>query len=228
MRYSVIIPAGGSSQRFGTGNKLFQLLQGKPVFLHAVEQFRKFAEDQDIVIPVHQEFMEETGELLNRFLPGNRIRITSGGKDRTHSVINALELISPDCDLIAVHDAARPLISEKTIQAVYDAAAVHGAAAAARKSTNTLKRSCDDGTITSQGIDRESVWEIETPQTFRTELLRNALQQAAAEGVSFTDDSAAVEHFANCRTYPVIPNEINLKITHFQDIALAEALLRLR
>lgn len=227
MRYSAIIPAGGASQRFNSGNKLFQILNGKPVFLHSVEQFRAFAADEDIVIPVNKAFKTEMQEILERFLPGNHIKVVEGGADRTHSVINALSHLSADCDLIAVHDAARPLISKKTIQKVYEAAAVHGAAAAARKATNTLK-TCSDGLLSAEGIDRETVWEIETPQTFHAELLRNALQKAFDTGRSFTDDSAAVEFFCQCKTCPVIPDEINLKITHFRDLSLAEALFQLR
>ena len=227
MRYSAIIPAGGSSSRYSAGNKLFQILNGKPVILYAVIQFRKFCRDQDIVIPVHKDFLSQTNDLLSEYLPGNKIQLVPGGADRTRSVLNAVESLSPGCDLTAVHDAARPLIREETILSVYNAAEIHSAAAAARPVTNTLKQ-IEGGLLSSGSIRRETIWEIETPQTFLTDLLRKSLQKTVSENLSFTDDSAAVEYFSGIKTFPVQPEEINLKITHFSDFSLADALIKLQ
>ena len=228
MKYSAIIPAGGSSTRYGSGNKLFETLNGIPVFLHAVILFRRFCNDRYIVIPVHQDHKNSLLELLNQFIPGHTITVVNGGSDRTRSVLNAIDALPHDCDLTAVHDAARPLIRQETIQAVYEAAAVHSAAAAARKVTSTLKLADENGMLTAGNINREFIWEIETPQTFRTELLRRALQETVSRNLSFTDDTAAVERFCGIRTTPIQPEEVNLKITRFSDLALAEALLKSR
>ena len=172
--------------------------------------------------------MGQLQEFLDQFCPGNTIRVVQGGCDRTRSVLNALEALPTDSDLTAVHDAARPLICTSTIEKVYLAAEKHSVAAAARRSTNTLKLIDADGRLISGKIDRDLVWEIETPQTFRTELLRHALRNTVAENLSFTDDTAAVETFCGIRTVPVQPDEINLKITLNSDLALAEALLKSR
>ena len=223
MKYSAIIPAGGSSIRYGQGNKLFQLLNRKPVFLYAVEQFRFFCEDQYIVIPVHKDQKNELLDLMNKYIPGHSITVVQGGIDRTRSVLNSLEALPVNSDLTAVHDAARPLIRRATIEAVYNAAEQHSAAAAARPVTSTLKMIDDSGFLSAGKIKREFMWEIETPQTFRTELLRHALRETTARNLSFTDDTAAVEQFCGIRAYSVQPDEINLKITH-----PAEALLKLR
>ena len=227
MIYSAIIPAGGSSTRYGNGNKLFQILNGKPVFIHAVEQFRFFCQDNFIAIPVHKDHKTELQELLEQYIPGHQITVVTGGADRTRSVLNALEALPEESVLTAVHDAARPLIRRATIQAVYDAAEQHSAAAAARQVTSTLKLAGNDGLLTAGDINRELMWEIETPQTFRTELLRHALRMTVAENISFTDDSAAVERFCKIRTFPVQPEEVNLKITRLSDLSLAEALTKL-
>lgn len=228
MKYSAIIPAGGSSTRYGQGNKLFEILDGKPVILHAVEQFRLFCDDNYIVIPVHKDHKVQLLEILNKNLPGHHITVVNGGTDRTRSVLNAMDALPSDSDLTAVHDAARPLIRSCTIQAVYDAAGIHSAAAAARPVTSTLKRIDDAGLLSAGGIKRELIWEIETPQTFRTELLSHALRETVSRGLSFTDDTAAVEEFSGIKAFPVQPEEINLKITRAADLALAEALLKIR
>lgn len=228
MKYSAVIPAGGYSTRYGHGNKLFELLNGKPVLIHAVEQFRLFCEDHFIVIPVHADYKTALTEILDRYLPGNNITVVTGGSDRTRSVLNAVNALPGNCDLTAVHDAARPLIRVTTIKAVFDAAEKYSAAAAARRVTSTLKQADENGFLSAGNINRDFMWEIETPQTFRTELLRKALQETVAKNLSFTDDTAAVERFCNIKTYPVQPDEINLKITRFSDLALAEALLKSR
>jgi len=228
MKYSAVIPAGGSSSRYGHGNKLFQLLRGKPVFLYAVEQFLPFTGEDHLVIAAAADAMPMMQELLSRYLPGKNLRIVQGGTDRTRSVLNALEALPADSGLTAVHDAARPLIRQETIRSVYEAAERFSAAAAARKVTSTIKLCDENGLLSAGGLDREFMREIETPQTFRTELLLEALRKAVAEGISFTDDTAAVEHFCGIRAFPVQPEEINLKITKYSDHALAEALLALR
>lgn len=228
MKYSAIIPAGGSSTRYGNGNKLFELLNGKPVFIHAVEQFRTFCEDRYIVIPVHKDYKSDLLALMEQYLPNHRIFVVEGGSDRTRSVLNAMEALPLDSTLTAVHDAARPLICRATIKAVYEAAEQYSAAAAARRVTSTLKQADSNGLLTAGNIDREYMWEIETPQTFRTELLFQALRETVAQNLSFTDDTAAVERFCDIRTFPVQPDEINLKITHLSDLALAESLLNSR
>ena len=228
MIYSAIIPAGGSSTRYGNGNKLFEILNGKPVFIHAVEQFRFFCKDCHIVIPVHRDHKSALMDLLDQYIPGQKITVVTGGADRTRSVLNAMEALPSECDLTAVHDAARPLIQRDTIKAVYDAAEQYSAAAAARRVTNTLKQSDDAGFLTAGNINRDMIWEIETPQTFRRSLLLHALRETVAHNTSFTDDTAAVERFCGIRAYPVQPAEINIKITRHSDLALAEALIKIR
>ena len=226
MIYSAVIPAGGSSTRYGNGNKLFEHLNGKPVFIHAVEQFRFFCQDDFIVIPVHKDYKSALQDLLDQYIHGNRISVVTGGTDRTRSVLNAVEALPEESVLTAVHDAARPLIRRNTIQAVYEAAERHSAAAAARRVTSTLKLADHEGLLTAGGVNREFMWEIETPQTFRTDLLRHALRKTVAENKSFTDDTAAVECYCGIRTFPVQPEEVNLKITRLSDLPLAEALLK--
>ena len=167
-------------------------------------------------------------DLLAQYMPGTDICLVPGGFDRTRSVLNALEAMPEGAELTAVHDAARPLIEQKTIGAVYQAAELHSAAAAAGKIVNTLKLCDENGLLTAGGLDRERMREIETPQTFRTDILMTALRKTVEKGLSFTDDTAAVEYFCGIRAVPVQPEEINLKITRYSDHALAEALLRLR
>lgn len=159
--------------------------------------------------------VEETGVLV-RFAPG--------GSERHDSVAAGLAAVDPAASLVAVHDGARPLVSVDDLRRVVAEARGCGAASLAHPVVETLKRADEDGAV-SEGVDRDGLWAMETPQVFDIGLLRDAYAAALARGETLTDEVSAVQG-AGRSVRLVASTSVNLKITHPQDLALAEAWLR--
>ena len=222
----VILPAGGTSTRFGNTNKLLCELNGMPVFCHAVRRFLQLLPAERIAISVNRNFREDFEYQLERNFPGKRFRIVNGGRNRTESVLHALELFAEEKPLYAaVHDAARPLLSRSLAEETFRMCGEHGAALAARKMTDTVKQIGADGLLSSKGVDRETLWTVETPQIFLYSDLLAATRRANAEQRAFTDDAAAVEYYLGRKVFPVENRGVNLKITHQTDLELARQYL---
>ena len=147
-----------------------------------------------------------------------------GGENRHNSVSNGLALLSETCQFVAVHDGARPLISQRQIAATLEAARTHGAASSARKVTDTVKRATSEQFI-SETVDREDLWLMETPQIFAKSKLLEAYQKVTDNDTLVTDEVSALQ-LIGVPTY-LVPNPTpNLKITFPEDLALAEILLK--
>ena len=148
----------------------------------------------------------------------------AGGVHRQDSVqAGLLELVGSRVDRVAVHDAARPLITPKQIERLLDACRIHGAAALAEPITDTLKRGDKEGFVCG-GVDRSELYAMQTPQVFSRDLLVRAYQWVVAEGVSVTDEVSAVEHLG--AKVLLVPNdEFNIKITYPRDLVLAQSFL---
>ena len=149
--------------------------------------------------------------------------ITKGGDKRTHTVQAGLCEISAEADVVLIHDAARPLVREEHIREVIQNVIQHGAAALGVPAKNTIKQVDADGFITAT-LDREYVWEVQTPQGFRPGLIRDAYARAEADGVSGTDDCFIAER-SGIPIKMVRGEYDNLKITTPEDLAVAEQLL---
>jgi len=145
------------------------------------------------------------------------VLLADGGAERYLSVANGLAAVSPTAKLIAVHDAARPLVSQVDILATIAAAKTHGAASLARRVTETLKRSDNDG-FTLSPVSRENLWFIETPQIFRTDLIRSAYEHILKENLSVTDETSALETIS-VKTQLIASTSPNPKITTPADLA---------
>jgi 2-C-methyl-D-erythritol 4-phosphate cytidylyltransferase len=220
MKVSVIIPAAGASTRYGGKvSKIFELLKGRAVFLRSLELFV----NRDDVCQVQLVVSPEDEPTMRERFGGNLgfmgVSLVVGGADRTASVRNALANVSPEADLVCVHDGVRPCVSTVWIDEVFAAAAKSGAAILAVPLHGTLKR-VDQGKIT-QTLDRGGLWEAQTPQIFRRELLIRAYEKAPA---SATDDAALVEALGESVT--VVRGDVrNLKITTPHDLAVAAAVV---
>ena len=221
---ALILPAGGSSTRFGQGNKLLCPLKGMPVFCHSIRKFGEVIPFRNMILPVNAGFRKEFREILDQYFPGNEISITVGGASRTESVLNALKALPGDMEYVAVHDAARPLADAALFRRCVEACRLHGAALAAHRVVDTIKEIGKAGLLSSGNIERGKLWAVETPQIFRFPELFEATSRAVEGGLAFTDDAAAVEHFCGRRAFPVENPECNLKITHAADLVLAERL----
>ena len=169
-------------------DKLAALLHGKPVLAHSLQAFL----DCDAITEILVICPPERFDLIDQKTFTKPVRRIDGGAERHLSVANGLAAASHNAELIAVHDAARPLVSQADILATIDAAKTHGAASLARRVTETLKRTDDSG-LTSSSVSRENLWFIETPQIFRTELIQSAYANVIKEGITVTDETSALE-----------------------------------
>ncbi len=221
--FAVILPAAGKSSRFNDPHhkKPFALLDGRPVWLHVAERFvgrADVAQTLLVISPEDREYFEDKYAASAALLG---IEVIDGGKERSDSVICALERVRSDVEFVAVHDAARPCIIPAWIDAVFAAAEKHGAAMLGCPVTATLKK-VSHGKI-DQTVSREHLWEGQTPQVFRREQLLAAYAKLA--GRSATDDAQVME-FAGHTIHMVHATSLNIKITTQEDLRLASAILK--
>lgn len=181
---------------------------------------RACPEIAEIVLVVAPEDVERARWLLFRPDGDKPERVVAGGATRTESVRLGIQEASPESDLVVVHDGARPLVTPELVARCLAAAAVHGAVVAALPATDTVKQADGEGVVTAT-LDRSQLWLAQTPQVFRRRLLEAALEAAAAQGASGTDDASLVERLGHpVHLVPGDPD--NLKVTWPEDLARAE------
>lgn len=222
--FAVILPAAGKSSRFRDQHfkKPFAPLERRPVWMHAAEKFAGRSDVAQTLLVISAEDREDFDERYggNAALLG--IEVVPGGADRSESVANALARVKPEIEYVAVHDAARPCIAEEWIDAVFDAARKSGAAILAIPVCGTLKRMGPNHS-TSETVARNDLWEAQTPQVFRRELLVDAYARRGT--FPATDDAQLVERLGHKVT--LVPGSaMNLKITTRDDLKLAAAVLK--
>jgi 2-C-methyl-D-erythritol 4-phosphate cytidylyltransferase len=222
---TAIIVAAGSSQRMGF-DKLFALLEDKPVVVHTVQAFEHAECVDEIILVGRDDRLTELRELIGRAAFKKVRHIISGGIHRQDSVQAGLNLLGPAIRYVAVHDAARPLITGEQIARVLAGCRIHGAAALAEPITETLKRA-DEECFVCGGVDRAGLYAMQTPQIFTRDLLIEAYKTVAAKKLSITDEVSAVEQL-DAKVLLVPSDEFNLKITYPRDLALAQAFLKRR
>ena len=219
---SAIIVAAGSSTRVGF-DKLFAILAGRPVIEYSIEAFERTRCVDEIIVVGRETTMDSLRPLITQF---QKLRVVlPGGNRRQDSVRAGLDAISKT-DFIAVHDAARPLITAKEIERVFAAAVEHGAAALAVPVRETLKIA-DSNQCVIGSIDRENVFAMQTPQIFARKILVEAYNRVAKDSFAITDEVSAVQH-AGGQAMIVRAEDHNPKITFPNDLALAELILRTR
>ncbi|HZE13476.1 MAG TPA: 2-C-methyl-D-erythritol 4-phosphate cytidylyltransferase [Chthoniobacterales bacterium] len=222
---SAIIVAAGSSQRMGF-DKLLALLGDKPVLAHTIKAFERTESVREIILVARAERVDEFEGLVRQNGFQKVGEVIPGGEQRHDSVRAGLKRLKQDTTFVAVHDAARPLVTPEQIERVYKLARAHGGAALAEPITNTLKRANKDCVVTG-GAPRENLYGMQTPQIFARDLLEKAYAAIAADNRSVTDEVSAVEHFG--AKVVLLPNEEwNVKITYPRDLLLAQAVLARR
>lgn len=217
---AAIIVAAGSATRMGGTDKITAQLGGMPVICRTLEAFDHAPQVDEIIVVARPEQLD-TICALSAAYPKVRL-VVPGGADRMQSVMNGLREISPQTALVAVHDGARPLVSDEIIANTIAKAAKFGAAAPAIAVKDTIKVS-STGAVEATP-DRKTLHAVQTPQVFDADLLRGALASAQKNGLPLTDDCSAVEALG----MPVQltdGSEENLKITIPLDLVLAEAIL---
>lgn len=217
-----VIVAAGSSRRMGGENKLLLEIDGVPVLARTLSAFQKCAAIRDIVLVCREQDIMPYTELAKAFSIDKLCTVTRGGETRTESVLAGITAAPENAVLVAVHDGARPLVSEAVITEAVTTAAEYGAAAPVVPVKDSIKR-IENGKIAAD-VPRDTLAAVQTPQVFRRELLLDALQSAAASGRSFTDDCAAVEALGQTVSAAEGSYE-NIKVTTPEDILVAEAFM---
>lgn len=222
--FAVILPAAGASRRFKDKNykKPFAPLADRAVWLHAAERFLHRQDVKQLILVIAPEDREYFDFKFSSNVVVLGIEVVEGGQERADSIERAMARVNGEIDFIAVHDAARPCLADEWITRVFDAAEKTGAAILALPVAATLKRVKAGQTI-QETVPREGLWEAQTPQVFRRQLLLDAY--AKRGGFQATDDAQLVERLGQPVT--VVPGSpINMKITTQEDLRLAEQALK--
>jgi 2-C-methyl-D-erythritol 4-phosphate cytidylyltransferase len=221
MRVSVIIPAAGLGTRMGhgTNRKQLMLLGETPVLIHTVRKFTASPMVAEVLVAVRPDDRPTVDEQLRLAGFDKPVHVVEGGDSRQESVQHALDAVSSDSDLVAVHDAVRPFIDADTIERVFRAAAESGAAIVGIVPVDTVKQV--KGHKVRQTLIRDHLVLAQTPQVFRTELLKEAFARAEAENFTGTDEASLVERLEKVEVSVVPGTDRNIKITKPGDMALA-------
>ncbi|MGE5315001.1 MAG: 2-C-methyl-D-erythritol 4-phosphate cytidylyltransferase [Acidobacteriota bacterium] len=223
MHTSVIIPAAGIGERMGSAiGKQFLSIKGTPIIIHTLRCFQASDAIDEIIIVTREESFAMLETLLAEASLSKVRPLVKGGARRQDSVAHGLAAVAPSTEIVLVHDAVRPFVRASTIAQVADAARHFGAAIAAVRAKDTIKQAGTDGRVAAT-LDRSLLWNVQTPQGFRTELLREAYARALEENFDATDDSMLVERLG---IHPVIVEASyeNIKITTPDDLLLGELL----
>lgn len=221
----VIVVAAGQGQRMQTSvNKVFLELAGQSVIKYSLDVFAGLEDVAEIVVVAHPEELElMKAKIDDGFCSRRPIKVVPGGAERQHSVRAGLEALDDRLDFVAVHDAARPLLSVFLAQRVIQAAREFNAACPGVPSKDTLKEADEEGNV-CHTLDRSRIYRIQTPQVFRMDMLKNAYVQASNEGFLGTDDAVLFEKY--CGPVRIVPGEEqNLKITTREDMAVVRGWL---
>lgn len=225
-RFAVILTAAGRSTRFGDSgrNKVFEDLDGRAVWLRAVEPFLNRDDVGQVIVAIAPEHRESFMHRYGANVAFLGLTVIDGGAERFETVARALAAVDPSCDYVAVHDGARPCLAREWVDAVFEAAVQHGAALLAIPVVDTLKRvDAASGQIV-ETVSREHLYKAQTPQVFRREWLAQAHQRRIETGSHVTDDVQLLESIGKpCVIVPGSP--LNLKVTTPEDLVLARAAL---
>ena len=233
MNVSVILPAAGlgirmgrsQPEKAGTSRKQFMLLDGAPILVHTIRKFLASPQVTEVVVALRHDDLDWVSEVLAAENKTKPIRLVEGGESRQQSVENALAILAPDTDLVAVHDAVRPFVDLETIEAVINEAASNGAAIVGIVPVDTVK--LVHLNKVRQTLTRERLVLTQTPQVFRYDLLRQAFAKAREDGFAGTDESSLVERLEQVDVSVVAGSDRNIKITRPTDMELARLFLDL-
>ena len=217
---AVIIAAAGQGKRLGADiPKQFLKIAGVPIIVKTVRAFCENEKIDDIVIVTHKDYLDHCRQLAAEYGLSKVVSVVEGGAERQDSVYRALEAVgqaSPDTELVLVHDAARPFINQKTIDDVIAAAGTSGAAIACVPVKDSIRQGTSEE---SRNIERKNLYNVQTPQGFRRELLTAAYEKAFADGFYGTDDAGLVERLGQ-PVELVMGHYDNIKITTKEDMPM--------
>lgn len=222
-RICAVLPAAGSSDRMGGENKLLMELDSVPILVHTLSAFERCDMIDDIIIVAREEDFVPYHSLCREYGLEKVRLIVRGGETREHSVLEGIRSCPEGTGIVAIHDAARPLVSDAVICGAVEAAIAFGGAAPVVPMKDSVKR-IEDGKITAD-IPRSTIAAVQTPQCFERSRIESALVKALRRCLPLTDDCAAFEA-AGYSVYATRGDYRNLKITTPEDLVTAEAFLK--
>ena len=222
---SAIVPAGGRGVRMGSNvPKQFLALGDVPLLVHALQTFESCSIISEIVLVVPEDDCAYCHDHIVPIYGLKKIsRVVGGGRRRQDSVLNGVQVTNPTSDIVVVHDAVRPFVTERMIADVVKAARKHGAAIVAIPLRDTVKRVNFDGLI-EETLSREKLWAAQTPQAFQRDILLRAHEQGETDGVDATDDAFLVERMG--LPVGIVQGSFdNIKVTRPEDLQMGQAIL---
>ena len=221
MNEYVIIVAGGSGSRMNSAiPKQYLLLHNEPIIIHTIQKFYNYNPAIQVICCVHEDYLNEVKSMMQNYFPDKKIVVTKGGETRFHSVKNGLLQINDEQSLVAIHDAARPLVSVVTIQKAFESAK-NNESGIPVISVNESIRLIENNN--SKAVNRNDYKIVQTPQCFKTGLIKNAFE--VEYNHSFTDDATVFEYSGN-KVSLTEGNSENIKITLPNDLVIAESLIK--
>lgn len=217
-KYLIIAAAGNSSRMNNETPKQYLVINGKPVIIWTLETFKAYVEVRNMVVVISKDHEDYWNNIVKYYPEFSDCKIAFGGPQRFHSIKSGLKFI-PDNTLVAIHDAARPMVNSKTIENCFNTAMKKGNAVPVINFNESVRQKSGS---TNTPIERESLKIVQTPQVFYANILKNAYQQVFNE--SFTDDASVVEKDGN-NIYLTEGNPENIKLTTSLDLRLASFIL---
>jgi 2-C-methyl-D-erythritol 4-phosphate cytidylyltransferase len=212
----LIFLAAGKSSRYGEKNKLLELYEGLPLFIHSIKKLSTLCKNDNIFIVCTPENINKFSHILNKNIPDNNFNFIGGGKERYNSVYNGLMELKDKVEYVAIHDTARPMATSKLLKNCYTICKKNGSAIAAKRINDTIKRTGENNKVQAT-IDRTNLWAIETPQVFRFNEIFDAYTRVIIDEKFITDDSSAME-YAGYTVYLMENTEPNKKVTYKTDL----------
>ncbi len=219
---TAVVLAAGNSQRMGR-DKILMPLGGMPVIAHTLKALQASDCIDEIVVVTRYESLQEVADICHDYGITKTSKVVLGGKTRTESSLMGVSNADERAKYIAIHDGARPFLTDKLIERVVHSAQQHSAAAPAIAPTDTVRVLNSKGVVT-ETPSRDLVALMQTPQVFMTEMIKAALTRARDKGVKITDDCSAVEAMGYKVTV-VAGEQDNIKLTTARDMYIAEGIL---
>jgi 2-C-methyl-D-erythritol 4-phosphate cytidylyltransferase len=227
MKADAVIVSAGKGHRFMEGKKKqYHFLGGKPILAHTLDKFETCPLIRSILLVVSQEDMDYClKEVIEKYKFQKVSQVVPGGKRRQESVKNGVDTLPKDADIVAIHDGVRPFVTRAMIEDSIHSAVRYGAAVLAMPVKETIKMSNPDGTVLKT-LDRESLWQVQTPQTFQVNVIKEAYHRATQDGFIGTDDASLVERIG-VKVHILPGSYANIKITTPEDLLLANLFLKI-
>ena len=222
MKITAIIPAAGSGERFG-GKKQLKRMGNRPLLFHTLQPFIASELITEIVVVISKDDVYQVERALKSMISVKTVKVVAGGDTRQKSVFNGLKVSDKSSELICVHDAVRPFVTEALIDKVIQACDKHDGVILAQRSTDTIKKVMNDQIL--ETLPREIIWRAQTPQVFAKQALQEALELAEAENILRTDEASLLERIGYQVGF-VEGSSMNIKITTEEDWVFAEAIYK--